>query len=116
VGAFGMSEDLASRPEAERAAILGRIHDVLHPARENPESLDCASCHVAMHAEREACTAWPGVTPSSAPFTSSLPLDTPTPTRRDRIRAFGYFDEEPQINARVVNETAAVVESFRARP
>ncbi|MBN8616850.1 MAG: hypothetical protein J0L92_40075 [Deltaproteobacteria bacterium] len=115
VGAFGMSDDLGSTPEAERAAILGRIQDVLHPARENPESVDCASCHVAMHADRAARAAWPGVTPSSEPFTSSLPLDTPTPTLRDRIRAFGYFDEEPQINTRVVNETAAVVEAFRAR-
>lgn len=91
------------------------MNDVLHPARENPESIDSASCHVAMHADREARAAWPGLTPSSEAFTSSLPLDTPTPMLRDRIRAFGYFDAEPQINTRVVNETAAVVEAFRAR-
>lgn len=112
--AFGLPDELASVPEAERAAVLGRIADVLHPARENPESVDCASCHVAMHADRAARTAWPAVTPSSEPFTSTLPLDTPTPTGRDRIRAFGYFDAEPQISQRTVNETAAVVEAFRA--
>lgn len=113
--AYVTPDQLTLVPSAKRESVVSRITDVLHPDREHAESLDCASCHVATHLARETRDAWPEVSPTRPAYMSDAPLDTPAPTGRDRIRAFGYFEAEPQINTRVVNETAAVLDALRPR-
>lgn len=97
---------------ASRQALLDRAYAVLNPERHTAESIDCSSCHIAGHVARGASEAWPTLSPTTR-FTSTLPLDAPTaPLPRDRIRAFGYFDQEPQVNQRTINETAATLEAL----
>jgi hypothetical protein len=90
-----------------------------HPERHSPETIDCAGCHIAPHLRRDA-EALAGLAdePSDDRFVAEgLDLDPPYPTTsgepRERIRALGYFDREPLINQRVMNETAHVVRALR---
>ncbi len=102
----------AAVPAASRQALLDRAYAVLNPERHTAESIDCSSCHIAGHVARDASEAWPTLMPTTR-FTSTHPLDAPTaPLVRDRIRAFGYFDQEPQLNQRTINETAATLEAL----
>ncbi|MFT3712267.1 MAG: hypothetical protein QM817_31870 [Archangium sp.] len=103
----------------ERATAFDALIRVNHPARNSPNTIDCASCHFATptsvliakakYSLDEATTA--GV------FTVTGPAVLPTelvPTFQTtggfNVHAFSYFDAEPGINQRVVNESAAVVE------
>lgn len=102
----------ADVPVASRQAFLDRAYAVLNPERHTAESIDCSSCHIAGHIARDASDAWPTLTPTTR-FTSAHALDAPTaPGQRDRIRAFGYFDQAPQVNQRTINETAATLEAL----
>ncbi len=107
--------EIAAITTPVRTELTNKIHRLEHPSETSPESVDCVSCHIAMHLRHDATSAWTTFD-STGQFTSPLPLTLPFPTiagQRDRVRAFGYFEREPQVNQRVVNETAAAVDRFR---
>lgn len=109
---YDQSSTYLDVPVASRQALLDRAYAVLNPERHTAESIDCSSCHIAGHIARDASDAWPTLTPTTR-FSSTHALDTPTaPGQRDRIRAFGYFDQAPQVNQRTINETAATLEAL----
>lgn len=104
---------LAAAGDAERRAAYRRALRLENPRLHSPETVDCATCHVAgaarRFAERELGLSGDGNGARYA-HPRGLPLDGATAERTDELRAFGYFDARPSISQRVVNETAEVVE------
>lgn len=101
---------------ASQSAAWGAAVRIESPLLHSPESVDCSSCHVAQHLRFGAETAF-GLERHPDLYTApgqSLALPFP-PERvdRERIRAFGYFEREPQVLQRTVNETAHVLRTLR---
>lgn len=105
----------------ERATAFDALIRVNHPGRNSPNTIDCASCHFATptsvliakakYSLDEATTAGVFTVTGPAVLPSEL-VPTFATTGGFNIHAFSYFDAEPGINQRVVNESAAVVEFF----
>jgi hypothetical protein len=89
-----------------------------HPERSSPKTIDCASCHVASRARRNA-ERFHRVDSSGHPdFFSAPGFDL---TRVDEVkdepralRAFGYFGRESAFSQRTINESAAVAKALEA--
>lgn len=93
-------------------SLMGRALEIENPRRHNPGTVDCVSCHMAQTVrlwgqlhfpswdwEREFETQrFPGYGPE---WTNT----SMNPSRTDRVRAFGYFGNEPVIAQRVIHET-----------
>lgn len=74
------------------------------PSSHVPDSTDCASCHVANHIGRRLEDLSPEL--GRPAVLRHVAINEPNP---DNLRAFGYFDTEPQVAQRTANETAAVL-------
>jgi len=99
------------------AAFTGLVH-VDHPGKNSPNTIDCASCHLATPVAQLIAAPQFSLIEASDPdaFTPDgtyvLPSETsPTfdTTGAFNVHAFSYVDASPAINQRVVNETAAIV-------
>jgi hypothetical protein len=115
-GKFGPLVLTASDAEIDQALQLSL--DVEHPAKFNPDTLDCATCHFAGRArERAATLGHPSdgmARYENEAFNLELaiePIDRESPTSQ---RAFGWLDRRPVFNHRVVNESAAIAEALNA--
>jgi hypothetical protein len=91
--------------------------DIENPRRQNPDTVDCASCHAAGPLRDRAENK--GIAPMGlVRFTSSWPLGliNQHELKGDprRVRAFGYFGDRPAFSQRTVNETAAVADAVNA--
>jgi hypothetical protein len=95
-----------------------------NPNLNSPDTIDCASCHLARPA-RELVGAKFGFTADGnadafvpdATFVSDkdfAPTTTVDPTNLN-LHAFSYFGSEAAINQRVINETAAILAYVNAR-
>lgn len=69
-----------------------------------PDTTDCASCHLANHVGRRLEDLSPEL--GRPTVLRHIAINEPNP---DNLRAFGYFDTEPQVAQRTANETAAVL-------
>jgi hypothetical protein len=100
----------------ERQTAFDAALRVLNPRDNSPDTIDCASCHLAhpaltMVGEPLGMT----TTGDSAAFVAgpSIPLADLAQTTQLvsdgvlNIHAFSYRDSDPMINQRVINETAA---------
>jgi hypothetical protein len=74
------------------------------PSSHVPDTTDCASCHIANHVGRHLESLSPELGRPEVP--RHIAINEPNP---DNLRAFGYFDTEPQVAQRTANETAAVL-------
>lgn len=96
---------------AERLAAYKHALRVENPTAYSPDTLDCATCHVASAARRyaEATYGLSAEGPERYTPASGPPLAGATGNATNELRAFGYFGVQPSVNPRVVNETAEVV-------
>lgn len=106
--------------EQEPAVIAGvkAIHRLEDPRVHNAQTADCASCHAAMPARRWAYRQMPwlmlGMVTGGNAYKSRFNQENTStyPDNTRMLRAFGWGNVEPAISQRVVNETAAVLETL----
>lgn len=92
---------------------------VENPDLYGPDELPCAGCHFSAFVTAQARMRF-GLEDASFPdavYTSShdLTLAGGATHEPSSLRAFGYFDREPMIAMRVVNESAAVCDDLELR-
>jgi hypothetical protein len=108
---------LAAPPSEAQAPFTATLR-IENPRLENPDTIDCATCHIAPAARRWAETA---LALDAADFAeeyrdpAGLPVEGATGSRTDELRMFGYFDSRPSVSRRVVNETDALVRFWNAK-
>ncbi|MBS1972030.1 MAG: hypothetical protein JSU04_17100 [Bdellovibrionales bacterium] len=101
--------------EEQIKKIMVSVYEYENPTKHNPGTLDCASCHLANSARQWGqahFNAWDWKKEfANVAYQSTWNLEntTPGPLRTNRLRAFGYFINQPAISQRVVNETAATM-------
>lgn len=106
--------------EEDLQAVVKEAYEFENPARHNPGTLDCVSCHVAQSIRLWGQFHFPAWKTEAlfgdVQFKSGLNLrnSSPDPFRADSLRAFGYFGANPVISDRTINETAAVFESLHS--
>jgi len=105
-------------PEQRTAAFSAylRVQNPLHFAADD---LSCVTCHIGTYVLDQAQTAY-GFDPATFEadrYTSVHDLTLTGGARQtpSSLRAFGWFDRDPMIAQRVVNESAAVVDDLEAR-
>lgn len=82
--------------------VILKAQDYEDPAKHNPGTLDCASCHMADSIHRWGQFHFPK-------WDWSKNSPAPGPLRTNQLRAFGYFMAWPVTSQRVINETSEVV-------
>jgi hypothetical protein len=98
---------------------------VENPTLNSPNTVDCASCHVAQLARILVGQQQFGIDPTGnpnafVPDAQAVPAaDAQQTTSIDLnngldLHAFSYKNTEPMINQRVINETAALVAYLRS--
>jgi hypothetical protein len=93
-----------------------------HPDRSSPKTIDCASCHVASRARRNAehqrqvdTSTWPDAFVANQRF--NLARVDGVSDDPKALRAFGYLGRLSALSQRTINESAAVAEALsRHRP
>ena len=113
---------LKDSDEIKVAGTIQEITDVVdelaNPKLQNAGTVDCVSCHVAQPARRWAENDWRFPTLTNFPNLYKNPRanlqNITTSAKTNRIRAFGYFANEPYISQRVINETAEVVDRLNS--
>lgn len=101
-GASGLY--LSELPLAARREVHAWALRQESPNSHVPDTTDCASCHIANHVGRRLEDLSPELGRPAVP--RHIAINEPNP---DNLRAFGYFDTEPQVAQRTANETAAVL-------
>lgn len=90
--------------------------EIENPLKHNPGTVDCASCHLSattVNWARRNYPAWDWATLAAQAGGQDQVLMTSTPpVETHQLRAFGYFEREPVISPRVVNETDQVLKSL----
>ena len=89
-----------------------------NPHKTNPDILNCSSCHFADATKGYAERRFPSLkeNKSSDEFLNpnkylyDLKNTTKLPTSARIVRAFGFFDNSPAINQRVINDSAVSAE------
>jgi hypothetical protein len=118
-GAFGDSLDLLLSEREMRLLDRRSLDKALtsalrleHPERASPKTADCASCHVASRARRNAETFHQLDTTGHVDRFAAAGFDL---SRLDgakddprALRAFGYFGRESAFSQRTINESATV--------
>lgn len=105
--------------EEQIQKIMVSAFEYENPTKHNPGTVDCASCHLANSARQWGqmhFNTWDWQKEfSNVAYQSTWNLEntTPGPLRTNRLRAFGYFIDQPAISQRVVNETAATMISLQ---
>ena len=89
-----------------------------NPRLGNPQTLDCASCHMAQMVKDWSEDKQPMlVQTSEGRFTSTgynLNRVSADKINTENMRAFGYFLNKPTITQRAINDTAYTAEQFNA--
>ncbi len=107
---FNETAVTAAGSDKAQAAYDGVLR-VLNPAKHTPETIDCVSCHTAT-SSKAIGEKLRGFSAANNPnvYKSTFDLAVTTNTSGpDKLRAFGYFDTQPMVSARVANESAAVL-------
>lgn len=89
-----------------------------NPGQHNPGTIDCVSCHLAQTVRlwgTKHFPTWDANTlfPKEVYTNSQINLKNTSvnPSFTNRIRNFGYFNDEPIISQRLLNETAEIVKN-----
>lgn len=90
-----------------------------NPGQHNPGTVDCVSCHLAqtvrLWGENNFAKSWDfNKIFKQDQYTNSTMNLTNTsvnPSFVNRMRAFGYFKDEPIVSQRLINETAEIVKN-----
>lgn len=102
--------------DSELQDLMGKAYRIENPELHNPGTIDCVSCHIAQTVRLWGENHFP-----QTPFTDLLQTDiykntktnlknmSVNPRNVNRARAFGYFDQDPIISQRIINETAAIL-------
>ena len=107
-----LNDSKVPRPESEVIEVVRRSLTYENPRQHNPGTLDCASCHSSRAIPHWAAERFPqwnwSVLFGKDRFVGpgNLKNTTPNPVRTNILRAFGYFDRDPIISQRTVNEAA----------
>jgi hypothetical protein len=86
-----------------------------NPKTHNPGTIDCVSCHIAqathLWVEKNFKTDLWSQELKPHQYQSSLNLknNSINPSHTNRVRSFGYFEDEPIFSQRVINESAEVI-------
>nr|HEX4316708.1 hypothetical protein [Kofleriaceae bacterium] len=101
-----------------QAAFTGLVR-VDHPAHESPNTIDCASCHLASQISQQIAKPMFGLDEATDAdayqadgtyvLASELTEMVPTDRELSDFHAFSYNEDRAEINQRTVNETAANV-------
>jgi hypothetical protein len=120
--------DAGGLGEAAREAAFDSLVRIENPAYDSPNTIDCASCHLATPTEmlvaeplfslddRMGSLAFQPDGESVVPADMTPTFGSITPIPLLNMHAFSYGFNGPAINQRVVNETARVVEYLNALP
>ncbi len=111
------SEAVVSATTAAQTQAFSTLVRIENPTMQNPDTIDCASCHLAP-AARYWATSELGLVPADADEyrdPEGRPIAGATLARTDELRMFGYFDTRPSISQRTVNETDALVRFWNAK-
>lgn len=113
------SDAIRAASEVDRTAALDAALRVESPRRHDPDTVDCARCHVAFVSRRWTERVLGVDTSSSAHryrapgYDLSVPEDIRPPQAQRTFRAFGWLGQLPAISARTANETAEVLLELR---
>ena len=111
------------RPVEDRQEIIesvASIYRIENPDYHSSETLDCVSCHVAHAARGYALGKWGMLGfPQSVhdlAYKSKFDLRAVSPQMwfTTNLHSFSYFQQEPSISQRMINEAAAVAASVNA--
>lgn len=103
----------AALDSGSRAAL-----EIENPKTRDVEATSCVSCHAAGPARRRAENSFGSSFADAPEAYRNADFDLSTPfagTDTNELRAFGWFFTQPQVSARVVNDSAEVVSFLRAR-
>lgn len=127
----------ANNTAAERQAAFDAILRIDNPRIHTPETIDCASCHLASVTGRVVGPMFgldpagnPNLFTFASPFVTNAdmsmttvadPLRKPRPdpvtgVTRTNIYMFSYIDKYPSVTPRVINETAIIVDYLNSIP
>lgn len=108
--------------EEQIRTALNTVADFENPLKNNPGTLDCASCHIASSVKEWIFKNQTQFDPINyfnlVKYQSTqIPLISPTKNldKTNRLRMFGYFNDEAFIAPRVVNETAEVLKFLKSK-
>lgn len=115
------SENVSSQSEDELVDAVRAIAKFENPQLHNPGTVDCVSCHLTTTVRSWIFENYSTVNLETIyeseryknPETA-LQNITPHPAQANRLRMFGYFETQPAIGQRTINETAEVLKSIRA--
>jgi len=106
--------------QQELKSIVRRAIRLENPRMHNPGTADCVSCHMAQTVRlwgEKNFPAWNWQKDFGADRFSGTKRDlrnhSVNPFQTDRVRAFGYFGDDPIISQRVIHETALVADALK---
>lgn len=108
---------LDSKSEKEIVDAVRSAYSIENPALHNPGTLDCVSCHAAQPARIWAETTFANFNYGDLskviykPSTTGQDLTNVSPLKNltNIVRIFGYFDDQPIVTTRAINETNEAV-------
>jgi hypothetical protein len=105
-----------TQTEEEIVTALSIAHNLENPKKHNPGTIDCVSCHVAQTIRfwgDKHFSSWDAKTIFKNELyvnsVQNLKNTSVNPEHTNRLRAFGYFNDEPVISQRIINETAEIL-------
>ena len=105
-----------TQTENEIKVALGLAYNLENPKKHNPGTIDCVSCHLAQTIRlwgSEKFKTWDFNQLFKSEIYQNKNIDlkntSVNPANTNRARAFGYFDDEPIISQRIINETAQIL-------
>lgn len=101
--------------EEQLLQIMGQVQKFEDPRKTNPGNVDCVSCHIAQTVHGWGRRHLSDLLSKENVFPSSWNLQNMSvqPFFINRVRAFGYFLDEPLFSQRVIHETALVADQIQ---
>lgn len=113
------SRHLGQDDEENVVSDVQELLKIEHPRSHNPDTVDCASCHISQAARiyGEGRYPWRMHDFHHSPnryMNQNHDLRNPSPVKQvtGNLRAFGYFMDQPAINQRAINESAEVADAL----
>ncbi len=108
-----------TKTEAEIVDSIKLAQNIENPRNHNPGTIDCVSCHISqtirLWGKSKLKTYNQIFNLEKSKYANpnfNLKNNSLNPENTNRVRAFGYFDDEPIISDRVINETAESLKYF----
>ena len=108
----------ATQTEDQIKTALKIAFKLENPNQHNPGTIDCVSCHLAQTVRLWGTQKFPdwdfNVIFSQENYVNplfNLKNTSVNPAFTNRVRSFGYFDNEPIISQRVINETSEILKN-----